>query len=124
MKILETEIFFDKTNERTMFIIECLNGKNIRRHSYFSKEDEILLLPATHFKVISVCNQGNLHTIRLKEIQPRIPLLHPIIISLADFESGNKTEALTSVNVSETHRKDESSTNQTLRTKKHTVCIE
>ncbi|CAF0877219.1 unnamed protein product [Adineta steineri] len=120
MKILETEIFFDKTNERTMFIIECLNGKNIRKHSYFSKEDEILLLPATHFKVISVCNQGNLHTIRLKEIQPRIPLLNPIIISLADFKSGNKTEALTSVNVSETYRKDESSTNQTLRTKKHT----
>ena len=65
-----------------MFAIECLNGKDIHNHSYFSKEDEILLLLTAHFNVVSSLNQGDPHIIHLKEFQPRFPLLQPIETSL------------------------------------------
>ncbi len=58
-----------------MFTIECLNGKDIHKHSCFSAEDEILLLPATHFKVKSCLNQGNLNLIHLEETEPKFPPL-------------------------------------------------
>ena len=65
-----------------MFTIECNSGKDIRKHSYFSLEDEILLLAATQFKVIACLNQGNdLHTIQLQEMQLLYPLLHPVLLS-------------------------------------------
>ncbi len=84
MNVLQSEQFLGKTGVRTMFAIECLNGKDIRKHSYFPSEDEILLLPATHFKVSSCLNQGDLHIIHLEEIRPRFPLLQPPSLSLGE----------------------------------------
>ena len=78
MNVLQSELFLGETRARTMFTIECLNGKDIRKHSYFSKEDEILLLPATHFKVTGNLRQGDLHLIHLQEIIPSFPLLPPL----------------------------------------------
>ncbi|CAF1326885.1 unnamed protein product [Adineta steineri] len=76
--VLQSEAFLGKTSERTLFTIECLRGKDIRKHSYFSSEDEILLVPATHFRVVGCLNQGSLNLVHLQEIEPLFPLLQPI----------------------------------------------
>jgi hypothetical protein len=68
-----------KKGDRTLFTINCYSGKNIRNHSYFEKEDEILLLAARQFKVASTLNSGNgLHIIQIDEIEPEYPLLEPL----------------------------------------------
>jgi hypothetical protein len=77
--VLQSELFLGKTGTRTMFTIDCVSGKDIRKHSYYPKEDEILLLAASQFKVIGCLDQGNdLHTIQLEETKPPFPLLHPV----------------------------------------------
>jgi hypothetical protein len=79
MDVLENDQFFGSTGTRTFFTIECSNGKDIRNHSSFQNEDEILLPPARQFKVISSLNQsGGLHMIQLKEIEPPYSLLEPV----------------------------------------------
>jgi hypothetical protein len=66
-------------NTRTLFTIECISGKNIRPHSYFQLEDEILLFPLTQFKVETYSNKNNdIHSIQLSETQPSSPLLYPL----------------------------------------------
>ncbi|CAF1470104.1 unnamed protein product [Adineta ricciae] len=77
--VLEKTSFLGKTGVRTLFSIECLNGKSIKQHSYFSKtEEEIVLLPGTFFKVVGQVNPAEgLHIIHLKEIQPPFVLLKP-----------------------------------------------
>ncbi|CAF1216229.1 unnamed protein product [Rotaria sordida] len=79
MGVLENEQFLGKTGDRTMFSIDCESGKDISRHSYFQSEDEILLLPARQFEVIS-CLQpaAGLNMIQLKETQSPISLLQPV----------------------------------------------
>ncbi|CAF4622045.1 unnamed protein product, partial [Didymodactylos carnosus] len=50
----------------------------IQPHSYIESEDEILLLPATQFKVLGKLSPApGLHIIHLKEVQPLFPLLEP-----------------------------------------------
>jgi hypothetical protein len=78
MMVLQSDLFLGKKDIRTMFTIECLNGKDISKHSYYASEDEILLLPATQFKVISCLDQGNLKMIHLREIIPKFRLLQPV----------------------------------------------
>ncbi|CAF1441260.1 unnamed protein product [Adineta ricciae] len=75
----EKTSFLGKTGVRTLFSIECLNGKSIKQHSYFSKsEEEIVLMPGTFFKVVGQVNPAEgLHIIHLKEIQPPFVLLKP-----------------------------------------------
>lgn len=63
-----------------MFTIECKSGKDIRKHSYYPSEDEILLLAATQFKVVACLNHGNgLHMIQLEETIPPFPLRQPAL---------------------------------------------
>ncbi|CAF4878850.1 unnamed protein product, partial [Rotaria sp. Silwood1] len=46
-------------------------GKDIRAHSYFENEDEILLPPGIYLKVIDCLNPAEgLHIIHLREIPP------------------------------------------------------
>ncbi|CAF1086986.1 unnamed protein product [Rotaria sordida] len=80
LNVLQSEQFLGKRGTRTMFHIECESGKDIRNHSFFPSEDEILLLAATQFKVIGCLDQGDLHIIQLKETQPPHPLLQPVSI--------------------------------------------
>ncbi|CAF1246931.1 unnamed protein product [Didymodactylos carnosus] len=76
MHVLENEQFLGSTGTRTLFTIECDSGKDIRRHSQFETEDEILLPAARQFEVVSCLNQGSgLHLIQLKETQPPFPLI-------------------------------------------------
>jgi hypothetical protein len=86
MHVLQSEMFLGKTGVRTMFNIECLNGKNICRHSYFASEDEILLLPAIQFKIISSLDQGDLKIVHLQELIPHFPLLHTILSTSGNLD--------------------------------------
>ena len=55
---------------RTLFHIECTNGRSIRDFSTFPGEEEVLLLPGFHFKVLETMDAGNnLHIISIKEIE-------------------------------------------------------
>jgi len=88
LNVLQSSLFLGKTGARTMFHIKCKTARNIRHHSYFSEEDEILLLAATEFKVTGCLDQNDLHIVELEETEPRIPLLQPITNS---SNSNNKT---------------------------------
>jgi hypothetical protein len=79
LEVLQAEDFLGKKGNRTMFTIECDTGKDVRNHSIFPTEDEILLPAARQFKVVSCLDSGNnLHIIQLKEIEPVFPLLEPL----------------------------------------------
>jgi hypothetical protein len=76
IETLNNERFLGKSGIRTLFNIECDSGKNIRSHSFYADEDEVLLLPARQFKVIGCLDQGNgLQIVQLKETQPKFPLI-------------------------------------------------
>jgi hypothetical protein len=79
LEILESEHFLGTKGLRTLFSIECQNGKSAMAHSYFKeKEKEIILMPGSYFEVVGQMHSGNdLHIIHLKEIQPPFPLIKP-----------------------------------------------
>ncbi|CAF1212862.1 unnamed protein product [Adineta steineri] len=82
IEVLENEQYFGKTGTRTLFSIECDNGKDIRQHSFYQTEDEILILPGQEFEVVSSLDMGNnLIMIQLKEIIPRFPNIASITTS-------------------------------------------
>jgi hypothetical protein len=72
-----------KTGARTIFNIQCESARDIRNHSYYQVEDEVLLFAATQFEVISCLDQGDLHIIQLKETRPPHPLLQPVPIVIS-----------------------------------------
>ncbi|CAF3193931.1 unnamed protein product, partial [Rotaria sp. Silwood2] len=77
--VLEQETIFGKIGMRTIFTIESKNVKNIRRHSMYPDEDEILLLPATQVEVICQYHPSeDVHMIQLKETEPLYPLQDPV----------------------------------------------
>ncbi|CAF1392608.1 unnamed protein product [Adineta steineri] len=101
LAILESEQFLGKRGSRTLFSIECQNGKKIRSHSYIDVEDEILLLPATQFEVISKLNpSSDLHIIHLKQVDPPFCLIElpPIAITLQVTSQTKKNEVQLSNN--------------------------
>ena len=69
MNVMET--FIGSEGDRTIFNIECINGKSIRSHSHFKEENEILLMPGSYFQVISKWKPAkNLYIIHLREKTP------------------------------------------------------
>ena len=87
MPIMET--FLGKSGSRTVFMIECINGKSIQKYSFFNHENEILLVPGTYLRVVDKCSLGEgLHMIRLKETTPSHTLLQPPFGSLPSITSG------------------------------------
>ncbi|CAF0758740.1 unnamed protein product [Adineta steineri] len=81
IEVLKCESFFGKTGTRTLFQIECQTAKDIKNHSFFQHEDEILLLPARQF-LIKGCLEfdDGLHMIQLEETEPAYPLLEPVSV--------------------------------------------
>ncbi|CAF1264646.1 unnamed protein product [Adineta ricciae] len=76
MDVLEQ--FIGRTGVRTIFMVECLNGKNIRNHSVYENENEILLMPGTYLLVRSKWSPvDGLHMIHLEEVIPPHRLLAP-----------------------------------------------
>ncbi|CAF2998810.1 unnamed protein product, partial [Rotaria sp. Silwood2] len=91
------ENFIGCTGERTLFMIECFNGKAIKSHSAYQDENEILLIPGTYLTVLEKWSSSdNLHIIHLKEENPPYQLLKsPFVASLAivDVSSSKKPES-------------------------------
>ncbi|CAF1308122.1 unnamed protein product [Didymodactylos carnosus] len=95
--VLEKEQFLGKTGRRTLFMIECLNGKVIQNHSHYESEHEVLLLPCSHFEVVSKLDQGyGLHTIHVRQIQPPVSLIQPPFDVAAAFVHPDVTHHTTS----------------------------
>jgi hypothetical protein len=53
MDVLANEQFFGSEGTRTLFTIESTSGRDIRQHSAFQVEDEVLLPAARQFEVVS-----------------------------------------------------------------------
>jgi hypothetical protein len=81
--IAENKHFLGQDGERILFIIDSIKGIDISKHSYFRKEKEVLLLPATTLQVIQ-CNYqtDDLYVIHLKEIESPYQLLESVSIEL------------------------------------------
>jgi hypothetical protein len=79
IQVLESKVFLGTDGLRTIFSIECINGKSISNHSYFkNKEKEIILMPGSYFEVVGQLNPApQLHIIQLKEIKPPIAFVKP-----------------------------------------------
>ena len=77
VKVLKSPSFLGATGARTLFNIEVFDGRNVSEFSDLN-EDEILLLPGTRLRVISVLPQPpGLHIIHLKQIKPSHSLFDP-----------------------------------------------
>lgn len=88
IEALENDSCFGNNGKRTLFIIECDTGKNVRNHSFNQKEDEILLIPGREFEVVSSMDVGNeLTEIRLKELEPEFPHIASFPSSLSSGEA-------------------------------------
>ncbi|CAF1114206.1 unnamed protein product, partial [Rotaria sordida] len=79
IEVLQSDQFLGKHGKRTLFSIECINGKSVAKHSYFKNtEKEIILMPGSYFEVLGQLNPApELHIIQLKEITPPIILVKP-----------------------------------------------
>mgnify|MGYP001137565456 CR=1 FL=1 len=76
VQVLQSEQFLGKTGARTLFNIDCKSGKDIRQHSLFPTEDEVLLIAVRKLQVVSCLDSGNgLSIIQLKEVDSDNPLL-------------------------------------------------
>ncbi|CAF3907462.1 unnamed protein product [Rotaria sp. Silwood1] len=74
--VLESEQFCGTSGSRTMFHITCFDGRNIRNHSFYHSESEILLLPGRYLQVHSCYKADDgLRIIQLDEIKPPYELL-------------------------------------------------
>ncbi|CAF3349367.1 unnamed protein product [Rotaria socialis] len=79
MDVLQSEQYCGKDGPRTIFFIKCTSGRSIKRHSFYSVEEEILLMPGFYFEIHSSNDLGNgLHFIRLHEkVSPHVMLALP-----------------------------------------------
>ncbi|CAF1374987.1 unnamed protein product, partial [Didymodactylos carnosus] len=99
VNVLELPMYVGTEGKRTIFSIQCLNGKMIRQHSYFQKEDEILLLPGTYLEVVSQMSPAtDCHIIHLKEKLPLHLLLEPPFSSSSSDASASATVSVVAPN--------------------------
>lgn len=78
VEVLQCDLFLGETEARTLFSIETETARDIRKHSFFPMENEVLLMAATQFQVVSSLKQSDLRIIQLKETHPPHPLLQPV----------------------------------------------
>ena len=99
IEILESNTLMGKTGVRTIFSIECVQGKSVANHSYFKqKEDEVILMPGSYFKVIGQLNPvPELHIIQLKQISPPIKFIEPLLPQSNDIDSPPNDDQLATV---------------------------
>ena len=80
LEVLKKDQFLGKTGTRTLFAIECTSGKDISRHSYYRRENEVLLLPARQLEVISCLEPAtDLHMIQLQESESSMLVLPSVV---------------------------------------------
>ena len=74
--VIEKGPFYKKTGEGTIFEIECHSGKDILQHSQYQGEQEVLLMAATQFEVISCDKRGDgQHIIHMREVESESRLI-------------------------------------------------
>ena len=84
--------FLGSTGDRTIFNIECINGKSIQSHSYFKEENEILLMPGSYFQVVGKQKAAKgLYIIHLQEKVPPYQTMAP------PFDLSSSSQITTSV---------------------------
>ena len=72
------EAFVGHDVDRTLFAIEAINAKNIRQHSFYKAEDEIVLLPGTYLRVLSKFSPApGLTLIQMQESEPPYRFIAP-----------------------------------------------
>ena len=109
MKVMER--FVGRSGVRTLFMIECINGKSIKSHSFFKDENEILLMPGTYLRVIDKWSPANdLYIIHLQEETPPCQLVaSPFNHSSSDHTlDSNRFTTLMSNQVNYQSRSEES----------------
>lgn len=85
LTVLENEAYLGSCGERTLFSIEVFNGRNIRYHSHFGDEDEMLILPGTQMEVLSQLQPASdLNIIHLKQKMPDQMLIEPPFEGIRD----------------------------------------
>jgi hypothetical protein len=86
MNVMET--FVGSKGDRTIFNIECINGKSIQAHSYFKEENEILLMPGSYFQIVSKWKAAKgLYIIHLQEkVPPYQTMASPLDSPLPSIE--------------------------------------
>ncbi|CAF1939994.1 unnamed protein product [Rotaria magnacalcarata] len=78
LRVLENDLYLGNVGARTLFSIEAFNARNIRYHSFFGDEDEMLMLPGTYMQVQSQFNPASdLYIVHLKQQIPNEMLLEP-----------------------------------------------
>lgn len=79
LDVLNTDQFLGTSGARTCFIIECISGRNIEKHSAYASENETLLPAARQFQIVSCLEQRNdLFLVHLKETESPIQLIELI----------------------------------------------
>lgn len=74
--MLESSDYLGKSGPRTLFSIESTSGKDIRAHSSFENDEEILLPPGLYFQVMDCQNPtDDLYIIQIQEIPPPFRML-------------------------------------------------
>jgi len=69
LSTLEDSPFFGRHGLRTAFYISCFDAKDIASHSYFPKENELILLPGSYVQVKDVSTPApDLYMIELQQI--------------------------------------------------------
>jgi hypothetical protein len=111
MKIMQT--FVGVEGVRTIFNIECINGKAIKAHSYFKQENEILLMPGTYFKVVDKWSPAkDLYMIQLRETKaPYETIASPF------YSSSLSNNVPSSINVTISTEKKDIATGPTISAK-------
>jgi hypothetical protein len=85
------EQFVGKSGVRTLFNIECISGKAIRAHSFYKKENEILLMPGTYLRVVGKWSPAkDLYIIHLRETHTTYSYLEPPFTSSPTAASASK----------------------------------
>jgi hypothetical protein len=89
ISVLQSDQFLGKQGARTLFNIECQDGKKIQSHSSVHVEDEFLLPPATQIEVVSKLDSGAGLTItHVKQVQAPFPLIEsPSTVSMTPTEN-------------------------------------
>jgi hypothetical protein len=78
LNIFKSSNFLGDNFAGILFNIEVFNARKISEFSEYAIEDEVLLLPGTHIRVVGELKQSDgLHIIQLKQIEPSYFLLEP-----------------------------------------------
>ncbi|CAF1043614.1 unnamed protein product [Didymodactylos carnosus] len=67
MKVIEDFLGDETGGSCTLFLIQCVRGKDISAFTRYTHEKEIILMPGTQLRVVSSLDK-NLHVIHLKQI--------------------------------------------------------